>query len=46
MSVETVGYSVQSRELFLVKLSNNVSVNQAKPAFFYEGTIHGDELAG
>jgi PKD repeat protein len=46
MSVTVLGESVEGRELFEVKISDNVAVNEAEPAFYYEGTIHGDEIAG
>ncbi|MHA1568168.1 MAG: M14 family zinc carboxypeptidase [Alphaproteobacteria bacterium] len=45
MSVETIGYSVQGRELYLVKLSDNVDTNEDEPAIFFEFNIHGDEIA-
>ncbi len=46
MSVEVVGESVLGRDLYLVKISDNVATNEAETGIFYEGTIHGDELAG
>jgi len=46
MTVEVIGSSVEDRDLFLVKISDNVEVNEPEPAFFFEGTAHGDELAG
>jgi len=44
--LDTFGYSVQGRELLVVKLSDNVSVDEAEPEFYYTSTIHGDETLG
>jgi hypothetical protein len=40
------GTSVQGRDLLLVKISDNVLVNEAEPQFFYTSTMHGDETTG
>lgn len=39
-----IGTSVQGRQMPLLKISNNVTVNEAEPAIFFEGGIHGDEV--
>jgi len=39
-----IGTSVQGRQMPLLKISNNVTVNEAEPAVFFEGGIHGDEV--
>jgi PKD repeat protein len=46
MSVETIGQSVAGRNMYVVKLSDNVDTNEAEPAAFFEFNIHGDEIAG
>jgi murein tripeptide amidase MpaA len=40
------GISVQGRDLLLVKISDNVLVNEAEPQFLYTSTMHGDETTG
>jgi PKD repeat protein len=46
MSLDTIGQSVNGRDIHLVKISDNVNVDENEPALFFEHTIHGDELAG
>ncbi|NLH46993.1 MAG: hypothetical protein GX444_00155, partial [Myxococcales bacterium] len=46
LSVETIGQSVLGRDLWLVKISDNVAENEAEPAVIFDHCIHGDELAG
>jgi len=45
MSLDVIGTSVGGRELFLVKISDNVETNENEPAIFFEYNIHGDEIA-
>jgi len=40
------GSSVQGRDLLLIKISDNVLVNEAEPQFLYTSTMHGDETTG
>ena len=44
--IERIGYSVQGRELLAVKISDNVTVNEAEPDLFYTSTMHGNETVG
>ena len=46
MTLDVIGQSVDGRDLFLVKISDNVATNENEPAMFYENNIHGDEIAG
>jgi len=41
-----IGKSVGGKEIFVVKISDNVTVNESEPEVFYTSTIHGDEPAG
>ena len=41
-----IGYSVNGRELLVVKISDNVSLEENEPEFFYTSTMHGDETTG
>ncbi len=45
-SLQTIGTTVNGRSLFVLKISDNVSSDEAEPEFFYSSTMHGDELAG
>ena len=42
--VESIGTSVEGRELLVAKISDNVDIEEAEPEFFYTGQMHGDEL--
>jgi hypothetical protein len=44
--VESIGQSVQGRELLVARISDNVAVEEAEPEFFYTSTMHGDETTG
>lgn len=43
-SIQNIGYSQENREIPVVKITNNISQEAAKPAFYYSGQMHGDEL--
>lgn len=39
-----IGQSVQGRQLAVLKISDNVTQNEAEPEVFFEAGIHGDEI--
>jgi len=41
-----IGTSVQGRPLWVLKISDNVSVEEAEPEVKFVSTIHGDEVTG
>lgn len=41
-----IGTTVRGRNLYVLKISNNVSVEENEPEFFYTSTMHGDETTG
>lgn len=41
-----IGTSVNGRKLLAVKISDNVSSDEAEPEFFYTSSMHGDETTG
>ncbi|MBI9030597.1 carboxypeptidase regulatory-like domain-containing protein [bacterium] len=43
-SVESIGTSVDNREILVAKLSVNPNIDEAEPKFFYSGQMHGDEI--
>ncbi len=45
-TLDTIGYSVQDRLLLVLKLSDNVGVDESEPEFYYTSTMHGDETLG
>ncbi len=45
-TVQSIGTSVQGRQMLFVKISDNVNVQESEPEFMYSSTIHGDETTG
>lgn len=46
MKLVSIGKSGQGRDLWVMKVSNNPSVDQAKPEVKYISSMHGDEITG
>jgi carboxypeptidase D len=44
--VFSIGKSAQGRELWAIRISDNVGVNEAEPEFKYIANMHGDETVG
>jgi hypothetical protein len=44
--VQTIGYSVEGRELIFAKISANVDVDEDEPEVCYSSTMHGNEICG
>lgn len=44
--LQSAGLSVEGRELWFMKISDNVSVEEDEPEFKYISTMHGDEPVG
>ena len=44
--LDTVGLSIQGRLILALKISKNVSQEEAEPQFLYTSSIHGDETTG
>ncbi|MGC9330388.1 MAG: M14 family zinc carboxypeptidase [Bacteroidales bacterium] len=42
--LDTIGFSVEGRAILVVKISDNINVDEAEPEFFLTGQMHGDEL--
>ena len=45
-SLQSIGTTPLGRELLVLKISDNVSSNEAEPEFMYTSSMHGDELTG
>ncbi|WP_299224446.1 M14 family zinc carboxypeptidase [uncultured Psychroserpens sp.] len=45
-TLESIGNTNNGRELLMLKISDNVSTNEAEPEFMYTSSMHGNELAG
>lgn len=44
--LHSLGTLSSGREIFALKLSQNVNLNEAEPQFLYSSTMHGDETTG
>ncbi len=44
--LDTIGLSVQGRQILALKISDSVNVSEDEPEFFYSSTMHGDETVG
>jgi len=44
--LDSIGTSVQGRQLYVVKISDNVLEDEPELEFFYTSTMHGDETTG
>jgi hypothetical protein len=44
--LHSIGLTVQGREMWIMKISDNVSTEEAEPEFKYISTMHGDEVVG
>lgn len=44
--LDTIGYSVDGKTILMLKISDNVSLDESEPHFLYTSTMHGDETGG
>ncbi|MCA9416172.1 MAG: carboxypeptidase regulatory-like domain-containing protein [Candidatus Omnitrophica bacterium] len=44
--LESIGQSVQGRDLWFLRISDNPDLEEDEPEFKYISTIHGDEIVG
>ena len=45
-NLKSIGKSVQGRELWVMEITNNPTVNEIEPEFKYIANMHGDETPG
>ena len=46
MKLFSIGKSIKGKELWVVKISDNVEVDEVEPEFKYISSMHGDEITG
>lgn len=44
--LESIGKSVDGKDLWVLKISDNVNVDEVEPEFKYISSMHGDEITG
>jgi hypothetical protein len=44
--LDTIGLSVQGRQILALKISDNVQLREDEPQFLYTSTMHGNETVG
>lgn len=44
--LDTIGFSVDGKALLMLKISDNVSLDEAEPNFLYTSSMHGSETGG
>lgn len=44
--LDSIGETANGRQLYVLKISDNVNTEEAEPEFFYTSTMHGDEVTG
>jgi hypothetical protein len=44
--LDTLGRSVQGRNILAVKITRNPEIREPEPVFYYTSTMHGDETTG
>ncbi|HOP04701.1 MAG TPA: M14 family zinc carboxypeptidase, partial [Tenuifilaceae bacterium] len=44
--LDSIGTSIEGRKIYVIKISDNVLIDEAEPEFFYTSTMHGDEATG
>lgn len=45
-SLESIGKTKNNRDIWMLKISDNVDDNEAEPEFMYNSSMHGNELTG
>jgi len=46
MQLTSIGKSVKGKDLWMMKISDNVNVDEVEPEFKYISSMHGDEITG
>lgn len=46
MKLFSIGKSIQGKELWVMKISDNVETDETEPEFKYISSMHGDEITG
>lgn len=46
MELTSIGKSVKGKDLWVVKISDNVATDEVEPEFKYISSMHGDEITG
>lgn len=44
--LDTIGYTVEGRQLLAVRITDSLNRQEAEPEVFYTSSMHGDETAG
>gem|GEM_PF-805336 len=45
-SLQNIGSTPNGRNIYILKISDNVTTDEGEPEFFYSSSMHGDEITG
>jgi hypothetical protein len=45
-TLQSIGTTANGRKLYVLKISDNASMDETEPEFFYTSSMHGDEITG
>ncbi len=44
--LDSIGATIDGRQLYILRITDNIDIEENEPEFFYTSTMHGDETTG